>query len=168
MSQDAKGQPEGRFLCHRYLFHPLAQEDIASFLHWMDRETASSMLQLFHYSQASQQIRLITCVDRHHEAVALLTVYPALLSNLRSAYTLAAGAYSLAHLHLNTTQPWEVPDLAELLSCYMKYLVGELQASGFYWEIMRADLLFSAAAEKAGFSKVLQDERPYVLYTYAG
>lgn len=163
-----KRQPDDRLLCHHYLFHPLALEDITSFLEWMDRESADSLLQLFHFSQASQQIQLFSCVDSEQRAVALLTVYPALLTRLKSTYRLTDGEYNLAHLHLHSGRLWEVADLAHLLSCYMKYLIDVLQTHVFYWEIQWDDLLYREAAEKAGFTKVFLEERLFVLYTYAG
>lgn len=168
MSQDMKRQPDGRLLCHHYLFHHLAQEDISSFLEWMDRESADSLLQLFRFSQESSQIQLITCIDSHHRAVALLTVFPAFLTQLKSSYKLTAGEYSLAHLHLHAAQTWEVSDLAHLLTCYMKHLVNAFQRDTFYWEIHREDHLFRAAAEQAGFTNLFKEERLFVLYAYAG
>lgn len=154
-------------LCHHYLFHRLAQRDIDSFLAWMDRESADSMLQLFTFSQSSK-IQLITCIDSHHEAVGLLTLFPAPLTRLRSGDQLSDGEYSLEHLDLHTALEWGIDELANMLSCYMRYLVDELQATAFYWEIYRLDQQLRAAAEKAGFTRVYKEERPFVLYTYAG
>ncbi|WP_276485209.1 hypothetical protein [Paraflavitalea pollutisoli] len=168
MNQDMNRQPEGRLLCHHYLFHRLIQEDIASFLQWMHWESPDSLFKLYQFSQDSPQIQLITCIDSHHRAIGLLTVYPPLLTVLKSQYKLTEGEYYLENLQLYSVQSWDVRDLAHLLLCYMRYLINELQCHTLYWEIRREDQQFRTAAELAGFTRVLSEERLFVLYAYAG
>jgi|GEM_PF-1364636 len=147
--------------------HELCEEDFPWLLLWMVKEDPVSLFELMKTTKGRPEINIITGIINAHERISLMTVYAAIFTQLRTAYVLQAGEYSIQSLQLNPLIH-NNPVRDDLVSCYLNYLFMKVGARKIFWEINHMDKVYLELAQKAGFRKsAIQDQLQYTLYECA-